>query len=140
MREYPDQPIAAVCATVTRNDEILLVRRGIEPNIDFWVMPGGVVKLGERLAQVAERETLEETGIVVKAGTNFCTLDFMEKDPEGKIKFHFVIFYFRCTYVAGDAQGGSDAREARWVHKTELEHLSLTPNGRRVLKTLHFLP
>ncbi|WP_119065473.1 NUDIX hydrolase [Rubrobacter indicoceani] len=46
---------------------IVLVKRGINPSYGLWTFPGGFVERGERVEAAAERETLEETGVVVKA-------------------------------------------------------------------------
>lgn len=82
MREYPDSPQVGVCTVIIKDAEILLIRRGIAPSKGLWAMPGGSVKLGETLAEVAERETREETGITVKAQEIVANLDFIEKDDE----------------------------------------------------------
>jgi 8-oxo-dGTP diphosphatase len=139
MREYPDLPLMGVCAAVIKNDKILLVKRGIPPSMGLWVMPGGSVKLGESLKQVAERETTEETGITVKAIDDICTLDFIERDIENRIKFHFIIAYIQCEYVDGMAKGNSDALEARWFGKGELNGVSITNNTKHVLEKLRFI-
>jgi 8-oxo-dGTP diphosphatase len=139
MREYPERPIAAVCAAVMKNDEILLIRRSCDPCKGYWALPGGSVECGEQLTQAAEREAREETGVVVQARDYLCTLDFVERDIKDRIRFHFVITYFRCEYLAGIAKGGSDALEARWFGKTELKNLPVTPNAKLVLKKLQLI-
>ena len=139
MREYPENPRVGVCAIVTRGDEILLVQRGIAPSKGLWTMPGGSVKLGETLADVAGRETEEETGVAVCAGDHGCVLDFIERDDAGSIRFHFVIVYVRCAYVSGAAAGASDAVEARWFTRSELGAAAITPHTMMALKTIGFL-
>ena len=44
---------------------VLLLRRGIMPQIGKWTFPGGYVDLGETTPQAAVRETAEEVGMTV---------------------------------------------------------------------------
>lgn len=138
-REYPGYPRVGVCAIVIRNNRILLVKRGIAPSLGQWAMPGGSVKLGETLKEAVERETQEETGVVVHAGEPGCTLDFMECDESGSIRYHFVIVYIHCEYFSGEPSGASDATEARWFSRSELEGGSITRHTDRALRTIGFL-
>lgn len=58
-----------------RGNEILLMRRNKEPNLDLWIAPGGKVETHESPHETAQREMFEETGLVVDALTwkGFCT-------------------------------------------------------------------
>jgi 8-oxo-dGTP diphosphatase len=59
---YNPKPVA--CAITTNpQDEIILLRRGFEPNKGRWSMPGGFVDLGESVEDAAIRETNEEIGV-----------------------------------------------------------------------------
>ena len=59
---YNPKPVA--CAiTSNHNGELLLMRRGFEPNRGKWSMPGGFVDLGESVEDAAIRETQEEIGV-----------------------------------------------------------------------------
>ena len=139
MREYPNEPRVGVCAAVVRGGDILLIRRGISPSKGLWAMPGGSVKLGETLREVAERETLEETGVVVHAGEPACVLDFVERDGAGSIQFHFVIVYVRCSYMEGTPVGRSDASEANWLRIDDLENALITPHTIQALRTMDIM-
>jgi len=66
-REYPDSPRVGVGAIVVKEGRILLVKRAAEPSRGLWAIPGGSLELGETLREGAEREILEETGLVVAA-------------------------------------------------------------------------
>src|SRR4030066_1984105 len=111
---YPAKPIVGVGTIVQKDGKILLVKRGVEPSLGLWAIPGGTLKLGESMRQCAERELLEETGIVAKAKECVYVFDFIEPDAQEKIKYHFVVIDFAAKYIAGEPQGADDALEARW--------------------------
>jgi ADP-ribose pyrophosphatase YjhB (NUDIX family) len=59
---YNPKPVA--CAITANPDgNLLLLRRGFEPNRGRWSMPGGFVDLGESVEDAAIRETKEETNL-----------------------------------------------------------------------------
>jgi len=64
-REYPDRPIAGVGVVVLRDNQVLMIRRGREPRIGQWSIPGGKQELGETWQETAVREVLEETGVEI---------------------------------------------------------------------------
>src|SRR5213592_306931 len=65
-RRYPKRPILGVGAIVIEFERVLLVERGREPLKGYWSLPGGVLELGEKLADGIRREVLEETGLEVE--------------------------------------------------------------------------
>ena len=56
---------------VIRDDTILLVRYGTGPG-SYLVGPGGAVEETENIEQAVVRETMEETGITVRAAEGCC--------------------------------------------------------------------
>lgn len=60
------EPKLAACAAVLFGGKVLLIKRGIEPSIGKWVIPGGFVEKGETVEDAAIRETREETGLPVR--------------------------------------------------------------------------
>jgi 8-oxo-dGTP diphosphatase len=108
-REYRELPRAGVGAIVIHEGRILLVKRASSPGKGFWAIPGGLVELGETVREAAEREILEETGITVRAKEAFYLFDFIDRDPDGGIKYHYIIIDFLADYLGGEPQAADDA-------------------------------
>jgi ADP-ribose pyrophosphatase YjhB (NUDIX family) len=61
---YNPKPVACALPQ-TPAGEIWLLRRGFEPNVGMWSMPGGFVDLGESVEDAAKREVQEEMAIEI---------------------------------------------------------------------------
>ncbi len=59
----------AVALCVNSKNEILLIKRGIEPGIGSWALPSGFIEMYEQTDEAALRELYEETGIKGKVVT-----------------------------------------------------------------------
>lgn len=136
-RFYPTHPQVGVGAVVFREEKVLLVLRGRPPAEGVWAIPGGRLRLGETLQAAAEREILEETGIVIRAGEPVFTFDAIVRDPDGRIQYHYVIVDLAAEYVRGTPAPGDDALSARWVSAAEMEELEVSPPTRRLLRTYY---
>lgn len=137
-REYPRQPVVGVGAVVIKEGKVLLVKRGIPPKEGFWAVPGGSLKLGETIQEGAEREILEETGVVIRAGKILYVFDMIERDEQGKTRFHFVVIDVEGEYISGEARGGSDALEACWVSPAECRNMAVSANTLKLLEERGF--
>src|SRR5258708_40220054 len=65
-REYPQRPMVGVGGVVIVEGRAMLIRRGSEPLLGEWSIPGGMLELGETLEEGVARELLEETGLTVR--------------------------------------------------------------------------
>lgn len=128
-REYPDAPIAGVGAIIIRDysggpKQVLLIRRGQEPLMGEWSLPGGAVELGETLEQAICREVLEETGLVVETVDIVQAFDRISRDDEGRVRYHYVLIDFLCRIVGGSLACATDALDGRWATVDELDGLT----------------
>src|SRR5438874_10014261 len=124
-REYPDRPIVGVGAVIIEDNRVLLARRAGPPMQGQWSLPGGVVELGETLRAAAEREALEETGLVVEAGEVLEVLDRIIPGTDGRPQYHYVLVDFLCKRISGEARAGADATEIAWARVEELPTFQL---------------
>ena len=139
-REYPDRPVVGVGGVVIENGRALLIRRGSEPLLGEWSIPGGTLELGESLQQGVARELLEETGLEVQVLDMIEAFDRIFLDPAApnaenrpRPKYHYVIVDYLCERLAGEAQAGSDVTDIAYAAEAELEKFHLTTTATRVL-------
>jgi len=130
-RVYPDHPVVGVGAIVFQEGKILLEKRSNEPAKGKWSIPGGVVEVGEPLEEAVIRETLEETGLTVEEPRLVDLVYQVDRDEEGKVKYHFVIIDYLVKVKSGEPMAASDAEELRWVALDEVEAYNLTASFRR---------
>ncbi len=131
--EFPRRPVPAVGAIVFRGDEVLLVKRGSEPNRGLWSVPGGALETGETVEEAAVRETVEETGVAVRPLRVFEVRDYIES-AGGRVRWHYVLIDVLCEYVRGEPFPASDAANARLIPLREIGDYEITPTALEVIR------
>jgi len=91
-----------------------------------YVVPGGHVELGERLAEALVREAKEETGLDVYGLEFLCFQEFVYDDHYWKRR-HFIFFDFVCRTASAAVQLNGEAQEYLWVRPEEALNLPLEP-------------
>lgn len=65
---YVNPRLVVTALPVTEDGRVVLIRRGIEPGLGAWAQPGGFLEVDETVGEAAVRETLEETGLIIRPG------------------------------------------------------------------------
>jgi len=132
-REYPERPLVGVGGVVISNGRALLVKRGGPPLEGQWSIPGGMLEVGETLLEGVRRELLEETGINVRVGELIEVFERINRDGDGKARYHFVVLDYLCKAANGEARAGSDVTAVAWAKPEELASYALTETATRVI-------
>ncbi len=135
-REYPNKPFVGVGAVTIKNGKILLIKRAFEPGAGKWSIPGGLVEIGEKLSEACARETEEETGVQVEVLELINVFDMIDKDEEGKVKYHYVLVDFLAKPTGGEEKKSQEVTEIQWVTHDEAKKLDLTKTARKALEEL----
>ncbi|MEU6891548.1 NUDIX domain-containing protein [Streptomyces sp. NPDC046557] len=126
--------VPAVTAFVVNDaGDVLMERRSDNGR---WGMPGGVQEIGEDIAGTVVREVREETGITVEV----IGLVGIFTDPghviafaDGEVRQEFSLC-FRARPVGGEIKVSSESFEVRWVPRSEVDSLDMSPTTRRRLE------
>jgi len=133
-REYPTRPLVGTGALILRDGRLLLVRRGAQPGMGKWSIPGGLVELGETVQDAMVREVKEEVGFDVEVVKLTDVVDTITLDQNGQVQYHFVIVNFLARVVGGELKVATDILEARWAPVEEVENYDLTESFRAFFK------
>ena len=139
-REYPERPIVGVGGVVIHEGRALLIRRGSEPLLGQWSIPGGSLEVAETLEQGVVRELLEETGVDVRVvelievferiDTSFPT---RKVDGQERPRYHYVIVDYLCERLRGEPVAGGDATDVAYAREEELPRFRLTETATQIL-------
>lgn len=128
--EFPRPALTADVALFCGDEadrRVLLIRRGAEPFLGNWALPGGFVDEGEAVEAAARRELAEETGIawtgpLIQAGA------FADpgRDPRGWTAT--MVYTAWVGEIPLRASAGDDAAEAEWHRVRSLPALAFDHN------------
>ena len=112
-------PKVAVGLVIEWERKLLLVRRANDPERGKWSIPAGFVDAGEDPARAAEREGLEETGLVVGI-TGLLDVFAREAATEGAD----ILIVYLAQAVGGELRPGDDASEVSYFSPDALPEVA----------------
>jgi 8-oxo-dGTP diphosphatase len=122
-------PVPAVGIVCLRGDEVLLIRRGKPPKMGEWSLPGGRIEPGERAADAALRELVEETGVTAQITGLIDVVDGLFAEAG----LHYVLIDYAAEWVSGEPVAGDDALEALFVPLDQVDELIEWSETRRII-------
>ena len=133
-RHYPERPIIGCLAVVRRGNKVLLAERSLPPGIGKWGFPGGMQELGETLFECAQRELIEETGIMAEPASVLTAIESIRQDEKGKIMTHFTLVCVLLDWHQGEGEPIEDAQQVKWLTPAEAEALDTFPDAVPVMR------
>jgi 8-oxo-dGTP diphosphatase len=122
---YFADPKVAAAVLVEQDGLVLLVRRNNEPARGLWTLPAGFVDADEDPARAAERECLEETGLIVQVTSILDIISGLEH-PRGAN----LIIVYQGLVQGGILQAQDDADQAGWFSRSDLPPLAFEATKR----------
>jgi 8-oxo-dGTP diphosphatase len=122
------RPVPAVGVVCLRGREVLLIRRSRPPLSGAWSLPGGRIEWGERTADAALRELIEETGVQAELTGLLDVVDGVFGEEA-----HYVLVDYAARWIAGEPRAGDDAAEAAFHSLDALDGLDLWVETRRII-------
>ena len=87
------------------------------------------------MAETARRELREEAGSEVGPLSIAVAVDVIDRDEQGRARFHYSILDFCAPWLSGEPVPGDDAAEARFFRPEELPALGLWAETLRAIGT-----
>jgi ADP-ribose pyrophosphatase YjhB (NUDIX family) len=131
-RLFPARPILAVSAAVFRDRRVLIVRRARAPLIGHFSLPGGVVEVGETLAQAVARELAEEVGVAAEIIAFNRHLEAIAREGE-RVRTHYVIASFVARWASGEPRFSDEVDRVEWIDPAASLPAPTTPRLAEVL-------
>ena len=116
---YFDPKLAAV-VLVSDGDNLLFVRRAIEPMLGRWSFPSGYVDRGEAVEHAAVREVREETNLDVET-TGLLGVYSSNGSPVALVAY-------AARVTGGVLRAGDEAQDARFFPVDTLPELPFPPD------------
>lgn len=122
---FYDNPLPVVSAIVTKDREVLLIKRKNDPYKNEWCLPSGFSETGESIQEACLRELEEETCIKGQI-TSLVDADSTPNYFYGDLIFHT----FEVEQIGGEMKAGDDALEAKYFPIHETPKLAFSSNTR----------
>ena len=123
--DYPHPAVTTDIIIFTILDDslkVLLIRRGADPYIGKWAIPGGFLDMDENLEACALRELEEETGVKDVYLEQLYTFGDVARDPRERV---ISVAYYTLISVEGQTiEAGDDADETAWFDLGNLPDLA----------------
>lgn len=113
-------PILDIRSFVLKDDKILMVRERADGK---WTLPGGFVDVNESPSEAVVRETLEESGFLVKPLKLMAIWDTLKHEHALRWP-HIYKCVFHCEFLGGEARSNLEISDIDFFSRSNLPVIS----------------
>jgi 8-oxo-dGTP diphosphatase len=124
----------SIDAVIIKDDNILLIQRGVEPNKGFWGTPGGYVEWDESTEETVKREVKEETGLSVVGTKLVGVYSSPKRHPKQVVNILYI-----AEVEDGEPKASDDAQDIRWFSIHELPQQMALDHKQNITDALKLL-
>jgi len=128
-------PVLVVSAFIKKDNKFLLT---FDPKFEFWRVPGGKPKFGEKIEDALKREIKEELGVEISID-KFLGFGQDIVTPWRKVIGSRLILYFECHIISGEIKKSKEVADFAWLTLKEIKkHKNLEPAMLDFFKRFNF--
>lgn len=113
-------------AAVVRKDKILMIERERGDYAGYWALPGGKIEQGEHVAEAAEREIEEETGLEASFKEYHGIVSEIFGDKQ------FMLHIIGLEASESEIRTGEEG-DVRWMDLEEVGNKEVVPSDLRII-------
>jgi len=120
----PDKPQLIVDGLIKKDNKYLAIKRAKNVKVGAWEVPGGKVKLNERVEHALKREIKEELEINIKINKFLGWGEGLDCPTGYGFKIHRFVLYFDCNIISGELRyDNKEISNYKWVTWDEFKKL-----------------
>jgi len=123
-----NNPSSCVTIIVVQDGKILLGKRAIEPQKDYWDSPGGFIDSGETAAEAIHREMKEETNLDIEI------IDFFGTIADTYAGAPTIALNYEVKIIGGKMKAQDDVAELKWFDLNDLPAKIAFENTKQALE------
>ncbi|MHA2288741.1 MAG: NUDIX domain-containing protein [Promethearchaeota archaeon] len=128
----PDIALTVDAIIEDQMGNVVLIKRKYPPFQNYFALPGGFIKEGEKPTEAVIREVKEETNLDITVESKLGVYNREGRDPRGNI--HTTAYKCRIIGDTSNMRGGDDSKKAELIPLDQLNTLELAFDHKEILR------
>ncbi|MCZ2846170.1 MAG: NUDIX hydrolase [Candidatus Bathyarchaeota archaeon] len=133
----PDIALTVDAIIEDQKGNVVLIKRKYPPFRDYFALPGGFIKKGEKPTEAVIREVKEETNLDIKIQSKLGVYNKEGRDPRGNV--HTTAYICRIIGDVSEMRGGDDSKKAELIPLDQLKTIELAFDHKKILSDANLI-